>query len=207
MKRRLSVLVAGVLAASMTFGMTVCAAPSPTTHNTNVISGNSTETATTATTTTTTSTQTEEANTPVSTIIISRDANGTATSTVGSVKVSANYSQVSVPNAVGTAVSAPVKEAATTVLTDYVKAQLATTPGTIVGTFKLRLYKAGVAITDNFGTMPVSFGVGNKYDGKTATVYQIHKDGTITATVVTVAKGKVSLPVTEMGSFTVVINK
>ena len=178
MKRRLSVLVAGVLAASMTFGMSVCAAPSSTTTNT-----------------------------AVSSIVVQKDNSGTATATVGSVKISASYNEVSVPNAVGTAVSAPAKEAATTVLTDYVKAQLATTPGTVVGTFKLRLYKAGVALTDNFGTMPVSFGVGNKYDGKTATVYQIHKDGTITATVVTVAKGKVSLPVTEMGSFTVVINK
>ena len=162
----------------MTFGMSVCAAPSSTTTNT-----------------------------AVSSIVVQKDNSGTATATVGSVKISASYNEVSVPNAVGTAVSAPAKEAATTVLTDYVKAQLATTPGTVVGTFKLRLYKAGVALTKDFGTMPVSFGVGNKYDGKTATVYQIHADGTITATVVTVAKGKVSLPITEMGSFAVVINQ
>ena len=178
MKRRISVLVAGVLAASMTFGMSVCAAPSSTTTNT-----------------------------AVSTIVVEKDNSGTATATVASVKISASYNEVTVPNAVGTAVAAPAREAATTVLTDYVKAQLVETPGFIVGTFKLRLYEAGVAITNNFGTMPVSFGVGNKYDGKTATVYEIHKDGKITVATVTVAKGKVTLPVTEMGSFTVVINK
>jgi hypothetical protein len=178
MKKRLTVLVAGALAAAMTFGMTVCAATSSTTTNT-----------------------------AVSSIVISKDSTGVATATVGSVKIAADYNNVTVPNAVGTAVSAPAKEAATSALTDYVKAQLATVPGTIVGTYKLRLYKAGVALTKDFGTMPVSFGVGNKYDGKTATVYQIHADGTITATVVTVVKGKVSLPITEMGSFAVVINQ
>ena len=178
MKKRLTVLVAGALAAAMTFGMTVCAATRSTTPNP-----------------------------AVSRIVISKDSTGVATATVGSVKIAADYNNVTVPNAVGTAVSAPAKEAATSVLTDYVNAQLATVPGTIVGTYKLRLYKAGVALTKDFGTMPVSFGVGNKYDGKTATVYQIHADGTITATVVTVVKGKVSLPITEMGSFAVVINQ
>lgn len=38
MKKRLTVLVAGALAAAMTFGMTVCAATSSTTTNTAVSS-------------------------------------------------------------------------------------------------------------------------------------------------------------------------
>ena len=93
MKKRLTVLVAGALAAAMTFGMTVCAATSSTTTNT-----------------------------AVSSIVISKHSTGVATATVGSVKIAADYNNVTVPNAVGTAVSAPAKEAATSALTDYVNA-------------------------------------------------------------------------------------
>ena len=44
-----------------------------------------------------------------------------------------------------------------------------------------------------------------KYNGKTATIYQIHKDGSITTTSAVVTGGKVDVSVMDMGTFYVVL--
>ena len=67
------------------------------------------------------------------------------------------------------------------------------------------MYRKGVSIWDGFGTFKFSVGVGTKYNGKTATIYQIHKDGSITTTSAVVTGGKVDVSVMDMGTFYVVL--
>jgi len=125
-------------------------------------------------------------------------ANGT------SVRIVGDYSSVSDYRAIATAVS-PLsgKDSITDALRNYVSAN--DNSGYLVGPFKIRMYIAGNAIWSGFGTFSQSFGVGNGYEGRTAIVYQIHRDGTVTATTTTVIGGQVHVTVNEMGSFMVVI--
>ena len=102
-----------------------------------------------------------------------------------------------------TAYAASKKELATTVLQNYVDA--AAPAAQKFGPYKIRMYRKGVSIWDGFGTFKFSIGVGSKYNGKTATIYQIHKDGSITTTSAVVTGGKVDVSVMDMGTFYVVL--
>lgn len=186
MKRKISSIIAAVLVGSMVVGSTVFAADSSTTTNTE----------------STSIVETAEAKAG-NTIYAVPTGKNEGTATVGGIRITANYSEVTIPGSIETAVVAPVKEEATKVLDDYVNANL--NGGTIALKTKLRLYKAGKSINTDFGVLKQAFGVGNKYDGRTATVYQIHQDGTITSTDVVVTNGKVNIAVTDLGTFYIVI--
>ncbi len=194
MKKNLASVLAAVLAGTMLMGMTAFAADSSTTTNT-------------ASTDIVKDASAIYTNADVAAgktmFAVPSASTKVGTATVDGTRITVNYSEVTIPQAVTTAVSAPVKEAATTELNNYVNANLE--GGQVVLTTKLRLYKAGQSINSGFGTMNATFGVGNKYDGRTAVVFQIHQDGSITKTEVVVENGKVKLPVTDLGTFSVVI--
>ncbi len=194
MKKNFASVLAAVLTGTMLMGMTVCAADSSTTTNTA-----STDIVKDASAIYTNS----EVAAGKTMFAVPSASTKVGTATVSGTRITVNYSEVTIPQAVTTAVSAPAKEAATTALNDYVNANLE--GGQVVLTTKLRLYKAGQSINSGFGTMNATFGVGNKYDGRTAVVFQIHQDGSISKTEVVVANGKVQLPVTDLGTFSVVI--
>ena len=186
MKRKFSSVIAAILVGSMLIGTTVFAADSSTTTNTE----------------STSIVETPEAKAG-NTIYAVPTAKKEGTATVGGTRITVNYSEVTVPGAIETAVVAPAKEEATKVLDDFVNANL--NGGTVVLRTKLRLYKAGKSLNTGFGVIKQAFGVGNKYDGRTATVFQIHQDGSITTTDVVVVNGKVNISLTDLGTFSIVI--
>jgi hypothetical protein len=179
-----------VLATTMLFGSTVFAASSSTTTNTSSSSVTSSSSSTT-----------ESA--PSSYIV---PKNGTAAVASG-VRVTSDYSQVTDRAMIATVVSTAGKnaDAASTALSSYV-ATVAPNASKVFGPFKLRMYKAGKSVNTGFGTFTANFGIGNAYDGKAVTVYQTHADGSVTSMAATVSKGKVTVPVTEMGTFVIVLN-
>lgn len=181
MSKKFTAALAGVLAATMVFGTTVMAAPSPSASTTEVK--------------TETSTASANANAYI-------PRGGNSYQEVAGVRFQSDYTEVTEKNAVATSYKASEKDAATKALEEYVAAA-STTTGKTFGPYKLRMYKSGKAIWDGFGTFKYTIGVGNKYDGQIATVYQIHKDGSVTSTQVTVVNGKLAISVEDMGTFLV----
>lgn len=181
MNKKFTAALATVLTATMVFGTTVMAAPSPSASTTAVKS---------------TATETSAPAEPVNAYI----PRGGSYQEVSGVRFSSDYTEVTDNKAVATSYKASEKDAATKALTDYVAAA-STSTGKTFGPYKLRMYKAGKSVWDGFGTFKYTVGVGNKYDGQTATVYQIHKDGSVTATQVVVSHGKVTIAVQDMGTF------
>ena len=186
MKRKISSIIAAALVGSMVFGSTVFAADSSTTTNTE----------------STSIVESEEVKSGATMYAVPTGKNE-GTATVAGTRVTVNYGEVTVPGSIETAVVAPAQEEATKVLDDYVNSQSG--GGTVILKIKLRLYEAGKSINSGFGVIKQSIGVGNKYDGRTAIVYQIHQDGTITATEVVVVNGKVNIALTDLGTFAIVI--
>jgi hypothetical protein len=184
MNRKLSVVIAAVLATTMIFGSSVFAASSSTTTNTS------------------SSSVTESV--PSSYIV---PKNGVSAAVATGVRVTSDYAQVPDKAMVATIVSSTGKntDGAAKAISAYV-ATVAPNANKVFGPYKLRMYKAGKSINTGFGTFYAHFGIGNAYEGKTVTVYQTHADGTVTSTTATVTKGKVSIPVTEMGTFVLVLN-
>ena len=181
MNKKFTAALATVLTATMVFGTTVMAAPSPS-ASTTAVKSTATETSAPA--------ETVNAYIP----------RGRSYQEVSGVRFSSDYTEVTETKAVATSYKASEKDAATKALTDYV-ATASTSTGKTFGPYKLRMYKAGKSVWDGFGTFKYTVGVGNKYDGQTATVYQIHKDGSVTATQVVVSHGKVTIAVQDMGTF------
>lgn len=175
--------VAAVLTAAMMAGGTVMAAGSPS-----------------ASTTTVTTSSSEAAAPTVKESWIPR-AHGYQA--VKGVRFTSDYAETEKDD-VATTYAASTKEEATTVLEDYVAAN-ASSAAVKFGPYKVRMYRKGVSIWDGFGTFKFSMGVGTKYDGQTATVFQIHKDGSITAVPVVVSGGKVTVSTQDMGTFYVVL--
>ena len=186
MKRKISSIFAAVLVGSMIVGSTVFAADSSTTTNTD----------------STSIVESREVREGTTMYAVPTGRNE-GTATVGTTRITVNYSEVTIPDAIETAVVAPPKEEATKVLDDYVNANLS--GATKVLTTKLRLYKAGKSINSGFGVIKHAFGVGNKYDGRTAVVFQIHQDGSITTTEAPVVNGKVHISLTDLGTFSIAI--
>lgn len=191
MKRKFTAAAAGVLAASMMFGATAFAANSP-----------STKTTTVSQTTSTQSTESTTAAEPVATDYIARSLG--YQNVGGFIRVESNYSGVTDSTVVATVAKAEPSAAVTKALDDYI-ALTEDASKTVIGNFKVQMYKAGKSTWDGFGTFTFSVMVGNKYDGKTAVVYLYHKDGTVTKTEVVVTKGKISIPMTEMGTIKVLV--
>lgn len=179
MNRKFTAALAAVLTATMVFGTTVMAAPSPSVKTTEVTASENAAPA-------------AEANAYI--------PRGGSYQEVAGVRFSSDYSETTDNKVIATSYKASEKDAATQALTDYVAAA-STSTGKTFGPYKLRMYKAGKSIWDGFGTFKYTVGVGNKYDGQTATVYQIHKDGSVTATQVVVSHGKINIAVQDMGTF------
>lgn len=184
MNRKFTAALAAVLTATMVFGTTVMAAPSPSVKTTEVTASENAAPANAA--------PAAEANAYI--------PRGGSYQEVAGVRFSSDYSETTDNKVIATSYKASEKDAATKALTDYVAAA-STSTGKTFGPYKLRMYKAGKSIWDGFGTFKYTVGVGNKYDGQTATVYQIHKDGSVTATQVVVSHGKVNIAVQDMGTF------
>jgi hypothetical protein len=127
---------------------------------------------------------------------------GVNTANGQNVRLSADYSGVS-GGGLATAVSpAPGKDSITDALTAYVNG----VGGTKIGPFKIRFYRKGQAIWTGFGTLTQTFGIGNGYDGHTVTIFQIHQNRQISQTSTRVSGGRVSVSITEMGSFYLVVD-
>jgi hypothetical protein len=121
------------------------------------------------------------------------------------VRITSTYSGVTDGRAVSTAISPkPGMDSLSDTLMSYVNA--VSGGKTVIGPFKLRMYVAGVSIWSGFGTFTSTYGVGNGYEGRSVTIYQIHKDGSVTAASSIVSGGKVSVTMDDMGSFAIVVN-
>ncbi len=189
MKRKFTAAAAGVLAASMMFGATAFAANSPSTKTTTV----------TTTTTTTTQQSTESSVETKEPDYIPRSV---GYQNVSGTRFESDYSGVTDNTVLATAAKAQPNAAVTKALDDYI----ATTEDagkTVFGTYKVQMYKAGKSTWDGFGTFNLNITVGNKYDGKTAVVYLYHKDGTVTKMQIAVTKGRLVIPMTDMGTIKV----
>lgn len=121
------------------------------------------------------------------------------------VRITSSYSGVTDGRAVSTAISPkPGTDSLSDTLMTYVNA--VSGGKTVIGPFKLRMYVAGVSVWSGFGTFTSTYGVGNGYEGRSVTIYQIHKDGSVTAASSVVSGGKVSVTMDDMGSFAIVVN-
>ncbi len=186
-KKMVSFILVAITTVSM-FGMTAFAAGSPSTSSPSTASAS------------TSATKSEPASTGSTYTMTS----GGGVAVVGSTRVTSSYSEVTDKSLVGSVTPASTKEAATTVLSDYVAAKSAGKQ--TFGPFKVRMYKSGSAVKDSFGTWYITFGLGNKYDGQTVTVYEILPDGSIVETPATVSNGKVVVPATTTGTFKIALN-
>lgn len=121
------------------------------------------------------------------------------------VRITSTYSGVTDGRAVSTAIS---PKPGTDSLSDTLMSYVNSVSGgkTVIGPFKLRMYVAGVSVWSGFGTFTSTYGVGNGYEGRNVTIYQIHKDGSVTAASSVVVGGKVSVTMDDMGSFAIVVN-
>ena len=121
----------------------------------------------------------------------------------GKVSVTPDYSAVTDKDVI-VSVSAPKKDQAGQVLVDYVKLDAAGA-SKILGPVKFQMFKSGKAVWDGFGSFTAKISVDKAYNGKTASVYQIHKDGSVTKTDATVAQGVVAVTLNDMGSVVIAI--
>lgn len=191
--RKLTKFAAGVMAMTLAAGMVVSAASSSTTKNTSTSSSSSSSSSTTV------------ASEPY---IVYRDST-TSTSRQAVVKldrnsyvrVSSNYSQVTNKDALATAIK-PDKATA-----DAMQAYLSQTAAgkTVIGPIKVQMYDHGKAITEGFGTFTSIIGIGAKYNGQTVTAVVRHQDGTVEELELTVQNGRVSIPMTKVGTIAIVL--
>ncbi len=121
----------------------------------------------------------------------------------GKVAVTPDYSAVTDKDVI-VSVSAPKKDQAGQVLVDYVKLDAANA-SKILGPVKFQMFKSGKTVWDGFGSFTAKISVDKAYNGKTASVYQIHKDGSVTKTDATVAQGVVTVTLNDMGSVVIAI--
>lgn len=121
----------------------------------------------------------------------------------GKVSVTPDYSEVTDKDVV-VSVSAPKKDQAGQVLTDYVKLA-APNASKVLGPVKFQMFKSGKSVWDDFGSFTGKISVDKSFNGKTASVYQLHKDGTVTKTDVVIEKGAITITLTDMGSVVVAL--
>lgn len=121
----------------------------------------------------------------------------------GKVAVTPDYSAVTDKDVI-VSVSAPKKDQAGQALVDYVKLDAANA-SKILGPVKFQMFKSGKSVWDGFGSFTAKISVDKAYNGKSASVYQIHKDGSVTKTEATVAQGAVAVTLNDMGSVVIAI--
>lgn len=121
----------------------------------------------------------------------------------GKVAVTPDYSAVTDKDVI-VSVSAPKKDQAGQALVDYVKLDAANA-SKILGPVKFQMFKSGKSVWDGFGSFTAKISVDKAYNGKSALVYQIHKDGSVTKTEATVAQGAVAVTLNDMGSVVIAI--
>ena len=192
MKRKLLSLVAAVLCLSMLMGLCAFAATSD-------------KTGASSSTTKNTSSSSEESEKKPGVpyidygYIIHHDSMvnnyriGVAVTEKGAVRCSSDYSTVNDKEMIATVF--PGKDAYAQALNEMTVGKNALT-----GAFKLRMYKAGQAVWNGFGTFNVRISVGTKYEGMTVNAYLVGQDGTLTVIPCVVKKGYVTIPLTQMGT-------
>lgn len=121
----------------------------------------------------------------------------------GKVAVTPDYSAVTDKDVI-VSVSAPKKDQASQALVDYVKLDAANA-SKILGPVKFQMFKSGKSVWDGFGSFTAKISVDKAYNGKSASVYQIHKDGSVTKTEATVAQGAIAVTLNDMGSVVIAI--
>lgn len=77
--------------------------------------------------------------------------------------------------------------------------------GEMAGVFKLELLVDGTNVYDRFGSLTVKLPVGVAYNGRQATVWHVHEDGTVTSEAATVADGFVTVTLTDLSTLGVEI--
>ncbi len=174
MKRKTISAIAAVLVLAMILGLTVFAA-SPSTGNTSVATDAGTYT------------YNGES-------VIPR---GPGYQQAGEVRATSDYVGVTDNAMIATIYNNGANDPHLAYMKDYAKNL---TGKKVLGPYKLRMYKAGVSIWDGFGTFNVTLGVGNGFEGQTATVYLLYKDGTVGTTTAVVSKGKITLSLTQMAT-------
>ena len=120
------------------------------------------------------------------------------------VNVSANYAEVDNKDAKAT-VLVPKADPACEALANYVAA-IAPAAEKVYGPMKVQMYVKGDTIWSDFGTFTLNVDIAPKYNGKTATVYQYLKDGTVLTTTAVAQNGHVPVVMSEMGSVAVVFD-
>ena len=65
--------------------------------------------------------------------------------------------------------------------------------------------QSGKSVLDDFGSFTGKISGDKSFNGKAASVYQLHKDGTVTKTDVVVANGAITIALTDMGSVVVAL--
>lgn len=189
MKRKFLSIIAAALVGSMMIGSTVFAADSSTTTNTAVESILNSPAA-------------RAGETPYAV----PTGNNKGTATVEGVKVTVDYS-----NAVkeGTETLVPannVDTKAVAALGDYMSSRISGGVRPLKQPICVRFYSAGRSL-DEFGSLPQSVGVGNQYDGRTATVFiRDTKTGVVTELSVVITNGKLNFSVSKPCIFDFVIN-
>ena len=135
--------------------------------------------------------------------IVPRSGGGAAV--VGNVRVTSDYAQVTDPEMIATATFVEKDDPVGKILTEYVLARSGSRQ--VFGPYKQRIYKGGVSKWDGFGVFTAQYGIGNKYDGHTATVYKFLRDGTITEEEVVVVRGKIRIDFDQMASIMIVLDE
>ena len=77
--------------------------------------------------------------------------------------------------------------------------------GEMAGVFKLELLVDGTNVYDRFGSLTVKLPVGAAYNGRQATVWHVHEDGSVTSETATVADGFVTVTLTDLSTLGVEI--
>ncbi len=184
MRKKLISIVAAVLALTMLVGICAFAAASPSTST--VSTGNDAQSG---------------GGIVVSTAnVIPR---GPGYMEAGEVRATSTYEGVIDDNMIATIYKNPANDPYTAALEEQKKSL---TGKTILGVYKLRMYKAGNAIWAGFGKFTVNLGIGNQYDGKEATIYIVNKDGQVSTQKATVQAGKIAVTMEEMGSLLIELN-
>lgn len=117
--------------------------------------------------------------------------------------ISPDYSKVTDSDSL-VSVSAPKKDQACQALSDYVKND-ASQAVKMLGPVKFQMFKAGTPVWDGFGSFTATFSIGKAYDGRTASIYQIHKDGSVTKTSAVIDQGRVKITLKDMGAVMIAI--
>ena len=185
MRKKLISIVAAVLALTMLVGLCAFAAASPTTSTAGAGAGS------------------DDNGGGIVVATANVIPRGPGYMEAGEVRATSTYAEVTDDNMIATIYKNPANDPYTDVLKEQAKSL---TGKFVLGPYKLRMYKAGQAIWSGFGKFVVNLGIGNGYDGLTATIYVCNKDGQVSTQTATVQAGKIVVSMEEMGSLLIELN-